>query len=59
MDQVGEIVKYILYRCRENNTPLTEIMAFFVAQTILNPSTQSVTQGPKDSISRINCHSPK
>lgn len=39
MDQLGEVVKYILYRCRENNTPLTEIMAFFIAQTILNPST--------------------
>lgn len=39
MDQVGEVVKHILYKSRENNTPLTEIMAFFIAQTIFNPST--------------------
>ena len=39
MDQLAEVVKYILYRCRENNTPITEVMASFIAQTILNPST--------------------
>jgi hypothetical protein len=39
MDQLNEVVKYILYRCRENNTPITEIMANFVAQTIFNPRT--------------------
>lgn len=54
MDQLGEVVKYILYRCRENNTPLTEIMAFFIAQTILNPSTYLYIQGLKDFILRIN-----
>lgn len=36
MDQLNEVVKYILYRCRENNTPITEIMANFIAQTIFN-----------------------
>jgi hypothetical protein len=40
MDQLNEVVKYILYRCRENNTPITEIMANFVAQTIFNPRTE-------------------
>ena len=40
MDQLAEVVKYILYRCRENNTPITEVMASFVAQTILNPRTR-------------------
>lgn len=37
MDQLNEVVKYILYRCRENNTPITQVMANFVAQTVLNP----------------------
>jgi hypothetical protein len=39
MSQVSEVVKHILYKSREKNTPLTEIMAFFIAQTILNEST--------------------
>jgi hypothetical protein len=38
MDQLNEVVKYILYKSRENNTPVTEIMASFIAQVIYNPS---------------------
>ena len=40
MDQLNEVVKYILYKSRENNTPVTEIMATFIAQVIYNPRTQ-------------------
>lgn len=43
MDQLNEVVKYILYRCRENNTPITEIMANFIAQTVYNQRTQPPT----------------
>lgn len=39
MDQLNEVVKYILYKSRENNTPVTEIMASFIAQVIYNPRT--------------------
>lgn len=43
MEQLNEVVKYILYRCRENNTPITEIMANFVAQTVFNPRIPVIT----------------
>jgi len=43
MEQLSEVVKYVLYRCRENNTPLTEIMTNFIVQTIYNPSTDCFT----------------
>jgi hypothetical protein len=54
MDQLNEVVKYILYRCRENNTPITEIMANFVAQTIYNPRTFLLIQALKSFTSKIS-----
>lgn len=50
MDQLNEVVKFILYRCRENNTPITEVMANFIAQTIYNSSKIPVTQEHRNSI---------
>ncbi len=38
MNQLEEIVKYVIYKCRENNHPVTETLAAFVAQTIYNQS---------------------
>jgi predicted acetyltransferase len=54
MDQLNEVVKYILYRCRENNTPITEIMANFIAQTILNTSKFMFIQGHRNFIYKIS-----
>ena len=59
MDQLGDIVKYVLYRCRENNTPITEIMASFIAQTVFNPRTYTTMQALRSSISRTSCPSRK
>ena len=59
MDQLNEVVKYILYRCRENNTPITEIMANFIAQTVFNHRTRVATQAQRSSTSKINSPSPK
>lgn len=59
MDQLGEVVKYILYRCRENNTPITEIMASFIAQTVFNMRSSLFTQAPTNSILKINSQSQK
>ena len=59
MDQLNEVVKYILYRCRENNTPITEIMANFVAQTIYNPRNLSFIQAPKNFTSKISSQSQR
>lgn len=59
MDQLNEVVKYILYRCRENNTPITEIMASFIAQTIFNTSKHVTTKELKSSTSKINYQSLK
>ena len=59
MEQLGDIVKYILYRCRENNTPITEIMASFIAQTVFNPRTPTRTQAPTSSTSKTNSPSQK
>ncbi|KAL4475445.1 hypothetical protein ABPG72_022080 [Tetrahymena utriculariae] len=39
MNQLEEIVKYVIYKCRENNHPVTETLAAFVTQTIYNPKT--------------------
>ncbi len=47
MDQLNEVVKYILYRCRENNTPITQVMASFIAQTIFNIRTSTPIQAQK------------
>jgi hypothetical protein len=38
MNQLDEVVKFVIYKCRESNNPVTETLAAFVAQTILNPS---------------------
>ena len=59
MDQLNEVVKYILYRCRENNTPITEIMANFIAQTIFNNRSYPSIQAPKNSISKTSYPSQK
>jgi hypothetical protein len=59
MDQLNEVVKYILYRCRENNTPITEIMANFIAQTIFNSRSYPSTQAPKSSISKTSYQNQK
>lgn len=59
MDQLNEVAKYILYRCRENNTPITEIMANFIAQTIFNSRNFPLMQEPISSISKISCQSQK
>lgn len=59
MDQLGEVVKYILYRCREINTPITEIMASFIAQTVFNPRLYPLTQAPTSSTSKTNSQSLK
>lgn len=54
MDQLNEVVKYILYRCRENNTPITEIMASFIAQTVYNSRMKTYTQALKNFIWKIS-----
>lgn len=59
MDQLNEVVKYILYRCRENNTPITEIMANFIAQTVFNHRTLFAMQALRSFILRINSPSRK
>lgn len=38
MNQLEEVVKFVIYKCRENNNPVTETLAAFVAQTVLNQS---------------------
>jgi len=38
MNLLEQIVKHVIYKCRENNHPVTETIAAFVAQTIFNPS---------------------
>ena len=57
MDQLNEVVKHILYRCRENNTPITQVMANFVAQTIFNNRTLSLTKAQTNFIWKINYQS--
>lgn len=31
MNQLEEVIKYVIYKCRETNTPVTETLASFVA----------------------------
>ena len=31
MYQLEEVVKFVIYKCRENNNPVTETLAAFVA----------------------------
>lgn len=38
MNQLDEVVKFALYQCRARNNPITETLASYVAQTILNKS---------------------
>jgi len=39
MTDVGEVVKMVIYQCRELGNPVTETLAAYVAQTILNDET--------------------
>ena len=39
MTDLDIIVKMIIYKCRELGNPVTEPLAAYVAQTILNPKT--------------------
>ena len=31
MNQLDEVVKHTIYKCRENNNPITETLAAFIA----------------------------
>ena len=31
MNQLEEVVKFVLYKCRESNNPVTESLASFIA----------------------------
>lgn len=39
MTDLGYIVKMVIYQCRELGNPVTETLAAYVAQTILNENT--------------------
>jgi hypothetical protein len=39
MTDLGYIVKMVIYQCRELGNPVTETLAAYVAQTILNDQT--------------------
>lgn len=39
MTDLGQIVKMVIYQCREYGNPVTETLAAYVAQTILNEDT--------------------
>jgi hypothetical protein len=39
MTDLGYIVKMVIYQCRELHNPVTETLAAYVAQTILNEDT--------------------
>lgn len=39
MTDLGYIVKMVIYQCRELGNPVTETLAAYVAQTILNDNT--------------------
>lgn len=51
MNQLDEVVKFVIYKCRENNNPVTETLAAFVAQTILNTSKNTTLLYPSDHLS--------
>lgn len=38
MDILEEVTKYVLYKSREIDHPITEALASFIIQTTLNPS---------------------
>ena len=38
MTYLGFIVKMVIYKCRELENPVTETLAAYVAQIMLNPS---------------------
>lgn len=40
MEVLDELTKFVLYKCREINSPITEALASFLIQTIINPKTQ-------------------
>lgn len=40
MEALDELTKFVLYKCREINSPITEALASFLIQTIINPKTQ-------------------
>lgn len=39
MTDLGYIVKMVIYQCRELGNPVTETLAAYVAQTIVNDNT--------------------
>lgn len=50
MSDLGYIVKMVIYQCRELGNPVTETLAAYVAQTILNENTgQFFLEGPMNS----------
>jgi hypothetical protein len=50
MTDLGYIVKMVIYQCRELGNPVTETLAAYVAQTILNENTgQFYLEGIMDS----------
>ena len=50
MTDLGYIVKMVIYQCREFGNPVTETLAAYVAQTILNEETgQFYLEGPMQS----------
>jgi hypothetical protein len=50
MSDLGYIVKMVIYQCRELGNPVTETLAAYVAQTILNENTgQFFLEGPMQS----------
>ena len=40
MTDLGYIVKMVIYQCREMGNPVTETLAAYVAQTILDENTK-------------------
>ena len=50
MTDLGYIVKMVIYQCRELHNPVTETLAAYVAQTILNEDTNRFyLEGPMNS----------
>jgi hypothetical protein len=39
MEPLDDLTKIVLYKCREINSPITEALASFLIQTIINPRT--------------------
>ncbi|CAD8087724.1 unnamed protein product [Paramecium primaurelia] len=54
MNQLDEVVKFALYQCRARNNPITETLASYVAQTILNKRTNKFYLEEKLNESELN-----